>query len=259
MKFIFFITVIFSQLGHAIASEESNYQFLSDYSLNRFGENVISPVTESSGQVSLLIGSFLTSALLVSRDQTVNPMQEHWSEAKPMGSLSKFGDIMGQTVPNAIYGLGMLLHHAITDSNKSYYRTMYMIEATAYSALTTLVLKNVIHETRPSGSDNYSFPSGHTTTAFAFATVIAEEHSLYYSVPAYALATLVGLSRINDNAHYLHDVVFGATVGITYGLALSQLNISRGKNNFEKNETAKWWLFPSDDLKGMVFSMSYKF
>ena len=37
---------------------------------------------------------------------------------------------------------------------------------------------------------------------------------------AYTMATIVAISRMNDNAHYLHDVVFGSTIGLTYGLSL---------------------------------------
>ena len=46
------------------------------------------------------------------------------------------------------------------------------------------------------------------------------EHEWYWGVGAYTMATIVAVSRMNDNAHYLHDVVFGSTIGLTYGLAL---------------------------------------
>ena len=68
-----------------------------------------------------------------------------------------------------------------------------------------------------------SFPSGHATTAFAFAGVIAAEHGWVYGTPAMLLAAFVGYSRINDNQHRTHDVIAGATIGLTsaYGIYLA--------------------------------------
>jgi membrane-associated phospholipid phosphatase len=82
------------------------------------------------------------------------------------------------------------------------------------------VLKYSVRQERPDSTQRNSFPSGHTTTAFAFAAVVGEEHGWRWGVPAYALATLVGWSRMNDNKHYLHDVLAGATIGTSVGLGV---------------------------------------
>ncbi len=81
----------------------------------------------------------------------------------------------------------------------------------------TFGLKNIIKYPRPDGSDNLSFPSGHTTIAFAGAAILAQEYghrSLAYSVGGYALATTTGTMRMLNNKHWLADVLFGAGVGI---------------------------------------------
>lgn len=93
----------------------------------------------------------------------------------------------------------------------------------------TGVLKNQFHRHRPSSTtenhifdgsiheaDNTSLPSAHTATAFAVATTVAKVYGHEYGlVPpiAYGVASLVGLSRINDNAHWATDVLAGAAVG----------------------------------------------
>lgn len=64
---------------------------------------------------------------------------------------------------------------------------------------------------------------GHSTTAFAFASTVASLHSWYWGVGAYSLAAAVAFSRINDNRHYIHNVVAGATIGISYGLSITEL------------------------------------
>lgn len=59
-----------------------------------------------------------------------------------------------------------------------------------------------------------SFPSGHTTSAFAFATGVA--HVLpSLSAPLRATATVVGYSRVHTGVHYPGDVIAGAFLGIT--------------------------------------------
>lgn len=68
----------------------------------------------------------------------------------------------------------------------------------------------------PFSKADASFPSGHTMTAFALATGVSDEvHSLPVTIGMYTLATGVAWSRMNDNKHWLSDVVAGAAIGIT--------------------------------------------
>jgi membrane-associated phospholipid phosphatase len=66
---------------------------------------------------------------------------------------------------------------------------------------------------------NSSFPSGHTTVAFAAATVFAMEYKNTRWVPfvSYGAASLIGLSRITENKHWTTDVLVGATLGYLSG------------------------------------------
>jgi undecaprenyl-diphosphatase len=74
------------------------------------------------------------------------------------------------------------------------------------------------------GSSNGGFPSGHTTTAFAAATVFAEQYpSWEVAVPAYAAAGAVGFSRIYANQHWGSDVMAGALLGIGTAHTLRKL------------------------------------
>lgn len=65
-----------------------------------------------------------------------------------------------------------------------------------------------------------SFPSGHASATFTSATVLARRFGWRAGVPAYALATFVGVTRL-QNVHYLSDVTFGAALGIASGLAIN--------------------------------------
>lgn len=67
-------------------------------------------------------------------------------------------------------------------------------------------------------SEGKSFPSGHTTLAFATATTISLQYKKWYiTVPAYAWAASVGYSRMRLGRHYPTDVAAGAAVGIASG------------------------------------------
>lgn len=64
-----------------------------------------------------------------------------------------------------------------------------------------------------------SFPSGHTTVAFAAATVFAMEYRDRPLIPilSYSAATLIGLSRLTENKHWPTDILAGAALGFLSG------------------------------------------
>ncbi|MDQ3191625.1 MAG: phosphatase PAP2 family protein [Bacteroidota bacterium] len=93
-----------------------------------------------------------------------------------------------------------------------------------------------------------SFPSGHTTAAFALATIIASEYKDKPLIPivAYSLATLTGISRIHDNKHWGSDVFAGAI----FGYALAKVIYNQNNAGFSlapyktKNETGFYLSVP---------------
>lgn len=65
--------------------------------------------------------------------------------------------------------------------------------------------------------DQFSFPSGHTMTAFAIALVVSY---FYPSLegPMYFLAASIALSRVVLGMHFLSDVLAGAVLGSVLGV-----------------------------------------
>lgn len=73
-------------------------------------------------------------------------------------------------------------------------------------------LKYGINERRPNGG-NHSFPSGHTSLAFAGAGYIHQRYGWETGLPFEVLAAVVGYSRVKTHDHHWYDVVAGAAVG----------------------------------------------
>jgi undecaprenyl-diphosphatase len=97
--------------------------------------------------------------------------------------------------------------------------------AVGIAELTAVVLHALVPRHRPyehqlgRHEHGHSFPSGHTLTAFAGATMLA----LWvprYRAPLLALASLIALSRLYNGVHYPSDVVAGAALGVATALLL---------------------------------------
>jgi membrane-associated phospholipid phosphatase len=97
------------------------------------------------------------------------------------------------------------------------------------SAVVNLVFKPLMRRPRPDRRGLFtagrtrirmpatrSFPSGHTAAAFAFATGVGRELG-WAGPPLYALAALVGYSRVHTGVHYPLDVIAGALAGVALG------------------------------------------
>lgn len=80
------------------------------------------------------------------------------------------------------------------------------------------VLKTAVHRTRPDGG-KYSFPSGHTCSAFSIVPAAWKYGGWKAGIPACLFGVATGLGRMEDSHHYLSDVVAGATLGLVVGTA----------------------------------------
>lgn len=143
--------------------------------------------------------------------------------------------------------LGLLyLYGCIAKSGKAEKTALLSLESVVVSGMFTQIIKFAGHRHRPSDGDAYnkwsgpgfstsnlSFPSGHTQTAFAIATVVASEYEdkALIAPLAYGIATLTALSRINDNAHWSSDVFLGAAIG--YFTAKKIVSLHNKKRNMK--------------------------
>lgn len=86
----------------------------------------------------------------------------------------------------------------------------------------TWALKETIPETRPDGSNDKSFPSGHTSISFASAATLQNRYGWKAGVPAQLAAAFVGLARVKADKHFVHDVLVGAAIGEAAGFLITR-------------------------------------
>ena len=150
----------------------------------------------------------------------VNMMENRHENATAFyQKISDATDLAGVVVPLSIVATGIAMHDKITIQ-----KGLYIAESVAASTLITCCLKYSIKRQRPfqvhpmivpaSTGGSPSFPSGHTSEAFATATSLTLSFRKWYvAVPAYAWAASVGYSRMYLGVHYPSDVLAGAIVG----------------------------------------------
>jgi hypothetical protein len=95
-----------------------------------------------------------------------------------------------------------------------------LIRAQFLNFAMTTTLKVAVDRRRPDGG-SHSFPSGHTSATFTTATVLQQHFGWRAGVPAFAIAAYVGGQRLQEDAHYVSDVIFGAAIGVVSGRAVT--------------------------------------
>jgi len=149
---------------------------------------------------------------------------------------TSIGGVLPLALGGTLAAAGWATHRAFT-------RTLGtdVVKGVVTSGLVTALIKGGVGRARPrefpDDPDTYypgrgftnnnlaSFPSGHTSAAFAGATVLAMElskahptRSRWIKVGMYGAATAIGFSRMYENAHWASDVFVGAAVGVASGM-----------------------------------------
>ncbi len=139
--------------------------------------------------------------------------------------------------PVAPLSVGCILAQGYIKKDKALIRNGYKSAVTIVLAMTiSTATKYSVKRERPAfaypndiverdHSSTYSFPSGHTTAAFATATSLSLTYKKWYvSVPAYTYAGFIGYSRMRLGMHYPSDVLGGIIAGIGSGLLTWKLD-----------------------------------
>lgn len=137
-----------------------------------------------------------------------NYIQDDLRQGAPfldLGSVTRF-------VPSTMHmGLGVVgvpAKHALLD------RTIEETLSYTFLIATGYLIKFTVSRPRPDGSDNTSFPSGHTMIAFVGAELTRMDYGWGWGAGSYAFAAFTGAERMWGDKHWLTDVLAGAGIGI---------------------------------------------
>ena len=115
------------------------------------------------------------------------------------------------------FELGGVLLAGVESRNDRVNLALVILKSEAIMLSSVYIVKTLTQIERPDGSNNLSFPSGHTAQAFLAASIVHTElrdKSPWYGIGAYTIATSVGVLRMVNDKHWQSDVVAGAGFGI---------------------------------------------
>jgi membrane-associated phospholipid phosphatase len=159
---------------------------------------------------------------------------------------------------------GFYIYGKYWENKKAERTALLAVESLLVTGLFTSVLKTMVGRQRPhsgEGADIFkgpsinknSFPSGHTSSAFAIATVMANEYEeIPYIAPiTYGIATLTGMSRVHEDKHWVSDIFFGAMLGYFTSKTILKLHSNKKGRHFT--------IYPRVDRRGGGLVLSTRF
>ena len=167
--------------------------------------------------VPLLVGAGATGVASVFDDD----VQESFNQQYDWGDTF---ETAGGPLYSTLFVAGMFTAGRFTHGGRFRAMTYDMLDAAIVNFGYTAVLKAAVGRERPNEQDDKSFPSGHTSNAFALAAVAERHYGWKIGVPAYVLAGVMGASRLQQDKHWLSDVVAGAALGYIAGRTVVRVN-----------------------------------
>ena len=162
-------------------------------------------------------------------------------DGKTIEFVNNYGNLYYQLgISGSIYAIGL-----ISDSKKLRNTARLTVESFIVSGLITTVLKSIIGRARPyakEGNQSYhwfqtndaylSFPSGHSTIAFAASTVFANQLDTWWGdVLFYGLASGTAYARMHKDAHWFSDVLLGGSLGYLSAKAILKAHDCQQKDS----------------------------
>lgn len=190
----------------------------------------------------LFLSSLLLPQLLRAQNWEVNTVRRinSWDS----GFVRNYNKVVSKSAPYVAVGVpvAMAAVALIQDDSDLLKDAVYIGTSVAGAFAVTYGMKYLCNRQRPyekypdrihpfSLEDSPSFPSGHTSTAFALATSLSIRYPKWYVIAPSALwACSVGVSRMNEGVHYPTDVLAGAALGV--GCAVANIYINRWLNRW---------------------------
>ncbi len=219
--------------------DKLNKEFLLNFG-DDFVQVLVSP-KNWKGRDFLGLSAVLGAGLLLySVDQDVQQwVQDHRSSSSEdiFEAVTHLGDgVVLIGLMTALYVSG-----EVSDNNSLRKTALLSLESWLTTGIIVRGIKSVAGRARPwTGESSHSFhpfstksrfasfPSGHASSAFAVAAVIADQSKeAYIDILAYSLATLVAISRVHLDKHWASDILVGSAIGYFVGKKICALDRNR--------------------------------
>jgi len=265
---VFLLVCLIFASGNVFASG-SNEDNILDRAVKQFyydGKNLfLSPFHwEKKERLEFLAIASVTAGLFLADEELQKVAQRNRSDFSD--DLARLVTPSEHIYPTFVIG-SFYLGGLIFNRKKEKDTAWYLLEAVMFTQGITQVIKYSVGRARPfedkgayhfegfrthPSSYSLSFPSGHASTAFSLASVIAEQYdNRLIDWAAYGLAFLAAWARVNDNVHFTSDVFFGGILGTWVGKTIVKLN--KNKNTESKDLS----LQPRIGLNSIEVSLSF--
>lgn len=238
LTFLFFLLLLFSATSHSqnIPADWHDFKLV-------IGDAITSPAHYDSRDFKNLGLTLVAVSGAYFIDNKVKDFSQKQRSLFMNDIFAKdkyFVEIAGSlTALTYLYGLA-------SDNESTRKLGLKLAEAFIINGAITAAIKFIVGRERPSTSQSNncfdafsiswaktSFPSGHTSTAFTLAAVLANEtDQLGWKIFAYSIASAVGVSRMYNNDHWISDVVAGGLIGYFVGEFVSGHKTNNGETVF---------------------------
>jgi hypothetical protein len=240
------IILLFSLIPSAAWAEDGDFSLVNEISTAaaRLGGESLSLLSQPVRKENIVatLGVLAATSLTYIFDKDISE-KLGTVKSKGLNKATDIGSLAGNPAIQlgfaaGIYGIGIM-----ADSPKWKEVGEMAGEAMILADASTFIIKEGVGRGRPNAtarkgdfkpfgfkSDYDSFPSMHTSSSFALASVMS---SVTESVPTkalyYSAATFVGFSRMRENKHWASDVVFGALLGEVCGRVVVNYHVAGRK------------------------------
>jgi hypothetical protein len=185
-------------------------------------------------------------------------VRDHFAKGSKAILNGKDPNSTRDAIPAAALVAGTFAYAALIGDSAGRVETYTMLEAAAFSGVTTEALKFAAGRERPNETTlvnrwragGSSFPSLHASAAFAIGTVLAESGNDDYRwirrVLGYGVATATVYMRLHDNVHWLSDTVAGAAIGI------STAHFTMNRREQHARRGGEWSIAPTEHGGAML-------
>lgn len=253
------ITLNLNQVNAQYTDTSTNHTLTTDTSLHAASLQL--PLKEqkkrhNSFLAPAILGIYGFAALELSGLKNVNTgIKEYIWEDNPHNETT-IDNYLQFSPAIAVYALNAI---GIKSRNNFRDRSLIYLMSNVFVGVSVLGVKKITHEQRPDESNFYSFPSGHTATAFAAAEFMRQEYkdvSPWYGIAGYFAAGTTGALRMYNNKHWVSDVLAGAGFGIA-STKLAYLVYPAIKRKFFKDKPMNTMIMPYYQNKGGGIAMVY--